>query len=313
MITSRIDTVTPVRKSNWVQRHPLLAYFVIAFAGTWAAVIPLALSTGFNLFPLPEEVFILLFISSMYIGPLFGALIVTRMTEGGDGVRRLLKRLLLWRVGFQWYLVAVFIMLFSWLAAFSIIYRGGPIHELIGSPMLLLTVFLPKIVEGIFIPSLGEEPGWRGFALPRLQSQYGPVLGTTILGVLHGLWHLPALFTSLFGPLPVSEILPFILTATAGTFIYTWIYNHTQGSLLIAVLVHASSNAASQLMARLIPLDEFLPAPFQWLSMGWLNTIIFTLVAVTLVMITRGRLGARPASETKMKALQEETTTMDQR
>jgi membrane protease YdiL (CAAX protease family) len=256
------------------------------------------------MFPLPDVVFVLLFIFSTYSGPLLGALIVTRATEGGEGVRRLLKRLLIWRVGFQWYLVAVFIMLFCWLAAFSIIYRGLPIRELSSSPMLLLTVFLPKIVEGIFIPSLGEEPGWRGFALPRLQSKYGPVLGTTILGVLHGLWHLPALFTILFGPLPVSEILPFVLTATAGTFIYTWVFNHTQGSLLIAVLVHASSNAASQLMARLVPAEAFLPAPFQWLSMGWLNTIIFTLVAVVLVVITSGKLGFRTAAETKIEAVQ---------
>jgi len=299
-ITSRTQPLTSDAAPTWVQRHPLVTYFAIAFAGTWALVIPLALSTGFNLFPMPDVVFLLLFILSPYAGPLLGALIVTRATEGGAGVRRLLKRIVQWRVGVQWYLAAFFSMLLIWLAAYSILYSGVPLRELIASPMLLVTLFAPKILEGIFIPSIGEEVGWRGFALPRMQKQYGPVLATLILGIMHGLWHFPALFTALFGPLPLEEILPFMLTAVGATFIYTWVVNNARGSILIAILLHASSNAASSLLTAIVPLDGVLPAPLQALSPGWFNVIIFALAAVVLVVLTRGRLGYRPAGDTPL-------------
>ena len=299
-ITSSTQSLTADAAPTWVQRHPLVTYFAIAFAGTWALVIPLALSTGFNLFPLPDVVFLLLFILSPYAGPLLGALVVTRATEGGAGVKRLLKRIVQWRVGIQWYLAAFFTMLLIWLAAYSILYSGVPLRELIASPMLLVTLFAPKILEGILIPSIGEEVGWRGFALPRLQKQHGPVLATLILGILHGLWHFPALFTALFGPLPLEEILPFMLTAFGGTFIYTWVVNNARGSILIAILLHASSNAASSLLNEIVPLDVVLPAPLQAISTGWFNVIIFTLAAVVLVVLTRGRLGYRPAGDTQL-------------
>ena len=296
-ITSSTQPLTSDAAPTWVQRHPLVTYFVIAFAGTWAMVIPLALSTGFNLFPMPDVVFLLLFILSPYAGPLLGALIVTRVTEGGAGVRRLLKRMVQWRVGVQWYLAAFFTMLLIWLAAYSILYSGVPLRELIASPMLLVTLFAPKILEGILIPAIGEEVGWRGFALPRLQKQHGPVLATLILGIMHGLWHFPALFTALFGPLPLEEILPFMLTAIGGTFIYTWVVNNARGSILIAILLHASSNAASSLLNEIVPLEDVLPAPLQAISIGWFNVIIFTLAALVLVVLTRGRLGYRRAGD----------------
>ncbi|NLG72754.1 MAG: CPBP family intramembrane metalloprotease [Chloroflexi bacterium] len=64
--------------------------------------------------------------------------------------------------------------------------NGAPLRELIANPLLLVTLFLPWLLQGIFIPSLGEELGWRGFAFPRLQARYGPVAGTLILGALQG-------------------------------------------------------------------------------------------------------------------------------
>ena len=243
-ISTKTDTLPTDASPSWVQRHPLVAYFAIAFIGTWAAVIPLALSTGFNLITLPDVVTILLFFLSPYLGPMLGAVIVTRITEGGAGVRKLLKRIVQWRVGVVWYLAAIFIMLLIWLAGFSILYNGAPLRELMANPVLLGASFLQSILIGIFIPSLGEEVGWRGFALPRLQIQYGPVLGSLILGSLHAAWHLPALMTLFMGPLKAEEYLPFMLTAVAGTFVYTWVFNNARGSILIAILMHASTNAA---------------------------------------------------------------------
>jgi len=276
-----------------MQRHPLVAYFAIAFAGTWALTIPLALSSGFNLFPMPDIVFLLLFIFSIYLGPFLGALIVTRATEGRAGIRRLFERTIQWRVGMRWYLAAILSFLLIWLVSYSILLNGAPLRGLIANPLLLVTLFLPWLLQGILIPSLGEESGWRGFALPRLQSQYGPVLAAVILGALQGLWHLPILFTPLLGPFTLEGFITFVLTATGGVFIYNWVFNNARGSVLIAILMHASSNAASRLLEEVIPRDVILPAPIQALLPGWINVIIFGLAAILLVILTRGRLGYR--------------------
>lgn len=279
---------------RWMERHPLLAYFAIAFAGTWALTIPMALSSGFNLFPMPDAAFLLLFILSIYAGPFLGALVVTRAIEGRAGIRRLFRRAVQWRVGLRWYLAALFSFLLVWLAAYSLLLNGAPLRGLIANPLLLVTLFLPWLLQGILIPSLGEELGWRGFAFPRLQRQYGPAGGTLILGALQGLWHLPVLFTPLLGPFSLEKLITFVLTAIGGVFLYTWVFNNARGSVWIAILMHASSNAASTLLGQVIPPGASFPASFQWLSPDWLNVIIFGLVAILLVILTRGRLGYRP-------------------
>lgn len=293
-LTSQDRSSTGLAAPSWVQRHPLLAYFAIAFAGTWIVFAPIMLSAGFNLFPLADGASFLLFFLSAYTGPALAALLVTRATEGAAGVRRLLRRIVQWRVGLRWYLAALFTMLLIWLAAYSIIFQGIPLRELLANPQLMVSLFLPNVLMGIFIPSLGEEVGWRGFALPRLQGQYGPLLGTLVLGVLHGLWHLPALFTPMLGPFSGEVFVTFVLTAIGGTFIYTWIVNNARGSILIAVLLHAASNAGSALVGQLVPQNVVPPAPIQALLPGWFNVILFGLAAVLLVVFTRGRLGYQP-------------------
>jgi membrane protease YdiL (CAAX protease family) len=152
------------------------------------------------------------------------------------------------------------------------------------------------------IPSIAEEPGWRGFALPRLQQRYGPIVGSLILGLLHGLWHIPAIMTIMVGPLPLANYAPFMLTAIMITMLYTWIYNHTRGSVLIAMLVHAASNAAAQWETAVVQ-EAGLELPRTGLagflsSTTWNNTIGYVLVALLLITLTRGRLGVRtPADE----------------
>jgi membrane protease YdiL (CAAX protease family) len=298
-------SISPLRSS--IVRHPLLAYFLIAFLGTWLMVLPLVLSQeGSGLFPikLPEVVSLLIFIGSAYTGPALAALIVTAIESGRPGVRQLLRRVVQWRVGIQWYFVALFSFLSIWLVAYSLVYRGASLINLIQNWQLLFSVFLPNVILGIFIPSLGEEPGWRGFALPRLQTSYGPLLGTAILGLLHSLWHLPAFFTPLLGPFTPAGFLAFVLTGIAGTTIYTWVFNHTRASILIAIIIHASSNAANQLLVEVIPTEAPLSPWVQALvADGWLNVIAFGTVAGLLILLTRGRLAYADSFSTKATAV----------
>jgi membrane protease YdiL (CAAX protease family) len=133
---------------------------------------------------------------------------------------------------------------------------------------------------------LGEEPGWRGFALPRLQRRNGPLLGSVILGVLWALWHLPLFWTGVWNPPTIPNILMFIVMITALTIIMTWVFNHANGSLLITMLMHASFNTfANKMVAPMFPAPIFN-------EFGLLPELIgFTATALVLIAVTRGRLG----------------------
>lgn len=281
--------------SALIKRHPLATYFLVAFLGTWLTILPMVLGQdGIGLLPfhLSEAAFQLIYIGACYTGPLLAAVLVTAVESGRQGVGQFLRRIVQWRVGFHWYLIALFSFVSVWLVTFSLILDGAPVIHLIQNPSLLYTVFLPSIMMRIFIPSLGEEPGWRGFALPRLQTRFGPLQGTVVLGFLHGLWHLPVFFTALGGGFSPNVFLAFMVTAIAGTFIYTWIFNHTRASILIAILIHAASNASNDLLGALIPADAQLSPLLQSLvDTGWLNAIAFGTAAVLLIVLTRGRLG----------------------
>jgi membrane protease YdiL (CAAX protease family) len=185
-----------------------------------------------------------------------------------------------------------------WLTAYSVVFAGAPLWNLVRQPQLVLTAFLPNVLIGLLLPSLGEETGWRGFALPRLQRRYGPVVATLILGTLHSLWHLPAFFTAGLGPFGFPRFVAFVLTGASATFLYTWIFNNARGSILLAMLCHASFNAAANLVGQLLPQDVALGGWARTIvANGWLNVIAFGLAALLVVTCTRGRLGYRQQGE----------------
>jgi uncharacterized protein len=291
---------------NLARRHPLVSYFVLAFALTWALVVPMSLSRnlGVGLLPydLPDALGMVLFVLASFVGPTVAALVVTAADTGRAGVAGLLRRAVQWRVAPAWYLVALLIHPAIWLLAYGALLGPALLAAAAAHWQLLFSVFLPFVAFGLLIPAIGEEPGWRGFALPRLQARYGPLWASLILGALHGLWHLPALFTVLLGPLAPAQLAPFFLTAIAATFLYTWIANRTGDSVLLAMLTHAASNAATRWLTTLIDQSD-LAVPQQglagWLiGEGWLNVIAYGVVALVLIALTRGRLGRRTENTT---------------
>src|SRR5215212_2496967 len=185
-------------------RHPLTFYFLLAYAGTWLVTVPVALSAnGIGLLPfgIPEGSVIFVSAAWVFLGPTLAALIMTGATEGRAGIRRLLRRYVLWRVGLRWYLVVLLgppvivllatVVLPGALASFKTL---APLH-----PLLLLVSF-PLIL--IFGGALFEEGGWRGFALPRLQRLHDPLVGTLILTPLWACWHLPLFWVTVWGTPP---------------------------------------------------------------------------------------------------------------
>ncbi len=202
-----------------VKRHPIITFFVLTYAIAWGFV-PFG---SFGAF-----------------APLIAALIVIPITQGVAGLKELGLRMIRWRVRWYWYVVAIGLPLGVLVVTAGLnVALGASVPSLagIGSVSTILMVFAVRLVnpgDG----ALGEEPGWRGFALPGLQgSGLSPLVSTLILGVLVTGWHVPLLFLE-EGGLQPSFLVGFLLGTMAVTFWYTWLFNHTGGSVLMVLLAH---------------------------------------------------------------------------
>ena len=135
---------------------------------------------------------------------------------------------------------------------------------------------------------MGEEMGWVGYALPNLQQRIAPLLSAVTLGVLWGLWHLPAFFvTGLLGPFSIGYFVFFIVFAAATRITWTWIFNKTKGSVIIIALLHAASNGTTIV---LIPRLPMIPPAATLLFLG----LIVVVFPVLILIFTRGRLSYKP-------------------
>ena len=272
-------------------RHPLVFYFLIAFAFSWLMFLPGVL-TYYGVLNVSSSIIGLMGIAGL-LGPSLSGFIMTGITEGKAGIRRLLRRIVLWRVGLLWYLFALLGIPVVMVLA-TIIFRPGALESFQTLAPLSLVPYLSAFVFMVLIGGpLFEEPGWSGFTLPRLQPLHGPLVGGLILGSLWALWHLPGFLIpsqDLTDIPPRGSVLDFVVFAIALIalrLIMQWVFNNTKGSVLIAILVHASWNTFYS--AALI---QLFPAPSVLGS--YLNlTIAAVAVAVVLVALTRGRLGYR--------------------
>ncbi len=261
-----------------LRRHPLIGYFVLAYGLTWIYELLFLIRPGLPFTP-------------AIIGPTAAAFIMTAVTGGRAGIGQLLRRFVRWRVGVNWYLfVLVGIPLAYLLGAIAL--AGCRLPAVPGSLLLRIAQTYPIGFVFTFFTGgpLFEEPGWRGFALPRLQQRYRPLAGSLILGVLWALWHLPMYLAPGFaaenGGLSLSGLSVFLLSAIAFTVIMTWVFNHTRGSLLLAILLHTSVDIFQPVVNLLYPSQ----------ASSEVNGLIgFGVLALVLVFATRGRLGYRDA------------------
>jgi uncharacterized protein len=200
-----------------VRRHPLITFFVLTYALTWWAV-PFG---GF----IPT-------------GPLLAALIVIPITQGLSGLRELGSRIIRWRVRWHWYALAIGLPLAVHLLTVGLnVGLGAHAPSLAQfSPLSgLILVFAVRLINPLDGP-MGEEPGWRGFALPGLQTTLSPLVTTMILAVLITGWHLPTFLLEGFQP---SIFVGGVVGTVAVTFWYTWLFNHTGGSVLLVLVAHS--------------------------------------------------------------------------
>jgi len=262
---------------SFIRNHPLVTFFVLAFLFSWIAVLPRILNPT-----LPLEPFLII---GALAGPTLSALIVIAVLEGRKGLGLFFKRYFQWRVGIFWWLFVLFGVLISLTLIAALFLGTGVLTEFISNIGLILPTYFITLIAGILLGPLWEEPGWRGFALPRLQAQYGPLLGTVILGVLWALWHLPGYL----GGWMQASLIALILSSIAFSIVMTWVYNNTRASILLMILLHSSSNAALSIGARVLPTD-LTGAMNNLVNGGWIPGITYSIIAIIVLAATRGQL-----------------------
>ena len=224
--------------ATFVKKYPAISMFILSFViGTGLSILIL---NGL----LPESLFFVAASSASIAG-----IILTAIVAGKSGIRNLFSRILIWRVGARWWAFALF-------AVLGVLIIGMIVNAVFGlDPLDLgripqgLVMVVPIFIMQLFTAGLGEELGWRGFLLPRMQGRYNALVAGLIVGSLHGLWHIPLFFIE--GLSPYQEIRELIglvpailgyalLYVTPWSILFTCVLNNTKGSLLLLFVSHAS-------------------------------------------------------------------------
>jgi membrane protease YdiL (CAAX protease family) len=269
-----------------LNHHPLTAFFALAYAGSWIIWLPMVLAGNNVLLPssaVPPGLRFLLVVLGPFAGPTLAAFVMTAATGGKAGVRALLGSYVRWRFGWPWYLVALAGAPLVLMLSVAGVYGAAALPPLGEQGLQIGAAYAITLVVNLLIGGiLGEEPGWRGFALPRLQARYGALLGSVMLGVLWSLWHLPLILTP-GGTTWTGSLTLFVLLEIALSIIHTWVYNGTRASLLSVLLLHASINTSTRLILPNVP----------GLSRDDGNlmlVLVYGAVALMLIVLTKGRL-----------------------
>ena len=219
------------------ERRELIVFFGLTFTITWgiglvALLLPVQLRNIFGDFSEGNPLFFLAVFS-----PTLSACLLTALIDGRTGIRQLVSSLGRWRFHISYY---VFILLGIPALGYLAVLLGGGGNEL---DLQKWYLFLPLLFCQVFTDPgpLGEELGWRGFVLPRLLRLHPPINSSLILGVIWGLWHLPAFFIS-GTPQEGASFLFFFLGAIVLSFLSTFLYIHSRGSVLITALLHITTN-----------------------------------------------------------------------
>jgi membrane protease YdiL (CAAX protease family) len=179
------------------------------------------------------------------------ALVISSIYSSRQGVRDMIAPITRWRVGIMWYPIALGLWLLIVLAGNAIAQSLNmtiPLSPAWPDHPIRLVIAESFIWYFLFGGPLNEEPGWRGFAMPRLQRQFCPLAASLILGTLWGLWHVPLHLMGVYYGGAWGAIIR--IQEIPRTILFTWIYNRTKGSLLISLLFHTAINTTSIFLPR---------------------------------------------------------------
>lgn len=220
-----------------------------------------------------------------------GGALITAIDAGRSGLKTYFSRIVRWRVGIQWYAVALFLPLALRLVAFGLnIASGAAMPTSIQWPEWGDMLFELLIV--FFFIALGEEPGFTGFSLPRFMVGRSALAASLIVGVLRTIWHLPLIITG-------EEPLTIILIIIAGAVLITWLFNHTKGSVLLVMIMHTSLNLWVFFFQPLFSGAEAVRQE-TWLAVAFVGA------AVLLALVAGWELGRKPAAEAEAMVVTEQ-------
>lgn len=244
-----------------LRRYPLISFVVLTYLITWTAQITAIVLASHTDFTLSNEAnfghFLSLFTGELRIdaalpyivfslgaGPLIASIVLTWACDGRDGLKTLWQRCTRWNVGPKWYLIVLTVPLGLSVAAYAIgsLASGGPLEL---DPAVPVALFVPFFLFMAVFTGIAEEPGWRGFALPRLQQRYTAEKSSWILGPIWGLWHLPFIAYYNRGqglPPLVGALVGLTIGIVGWTIVNTWVFNSTN-SVFMVILLHGWGNA----------------------------------------------------------------------
>lgn len=248
----------PDSAKSFVDRHALAIFFVLAYALSWWPWIWTIASPETS----PSTI--------LPCGPFFAAVIVLAFL-GRRHLMEFLSAIVRWRVAPRWYAVALLLPVLVTVVA--VLVNVGLGAEPLGSfvppaPASLVAKFLFVFV----LIGLGEEPAWRGFALPRLLVGLSPIAASLVLGILHMFWHLPLLGVEY----DVHNVVPWAIGLMGYTIVVTWLYLNSGGSLLLPALMHSAVNT-SAFFFQMFSGGELI-------RLWWLFAVLWGLAAVAVVL-----------------------------
>lgn len=281
LATAPAVRATRERVGAWVGEHRTTAFFALSYGLSWSLWLGPALGLRG---PLGAAMLYL-----GVFGPAIAAATITRLT--GGSLRRWLRALVRFRAGVRWYvaIIGVPIVLVTAVTGVFALTSGTTETSLVRERLI---AYVPLLVVWT-LAGFGEEPGWRGFALPRLEQHLTPVRATLVVGSLWALWHLPLLAAADepshgLDALPLAGVSVLFIAAIVGyAFFYTYLWNRTR-NVWLAILLHGSITAANGTFV-LVPTDDQVGGTYAHLQ--GVTTAIVVLAALALVGVTHGRLG----------------------
>ncbi len=251
--------------------YPTLSFFALALTISWAGWVPVAAGA----FELNALVFGLTVIG--VLGPVAAAIIVTWLI--GDSLHAWVQPIIRWHVNFRWYIVAFSIPLLiigtKCVAQFALEIPLEHPRLLEQGPTLDLPfIYIVNLLVLFLLGGGQEEPGWRGFALPRLLQQFNAVTASILLGTVWAIWHLPLFWTTETSQ-SETAFFPYAIGVLALSILFTWLYRNTNHSVFLAMIFHASLNASSLLT----------PAQSDAMLMQWIDALILWVIAIIIIAI----------------------------
>jgi membrane protease YdiL (CAAX protease family) len=246
---------------DWIKRNELTVFLSLAFAFSW--------------WPWPFNLLNPNSAPMIPWGPVLAAFIVLGWTRGWSGVRSLAADMFRWRVGVRWYAIA-------FLLPIGITFAAVYLNTLLGGPALPssvfneLKLFFPALLATTLLAGpFTEEPAWRGFFLPRLQSKHSSIVASLTIGIIWWIWHAPLMISDPTGQRPPFQ---YLMSIMAYSILFTWVYNRTQASVFVITLMHGTTNTIASFLFRGL-FGEYY-AQLWWLYAGlWWIVSLYVLVA----------------------------------